>query len=127
VLVTAGPTHEPIDAVRYIGNRSSGKLGFAIAAAAAQRGANVTLISGPVTRATPRNVQRIDVETAVQMEQAVMSEFPRCDVLIMAAAVADFTPGAAVQGKIKREHLPGSTLTLELRRNPDILKAAGSQ
>lgn len=125
VVVTAGPTHEPIDAVRYIGNRSSGKMGFAIAAAAAQRGADVTLISGPVTRATPRNVRRIDVETAVQMEEAVMNEFPRCDVLIMAAAVADFAPPAAIPGKIKREQIHGSSLILELQRNPDILKAAG--
>jgi phosphopantothenoylcysteine decarboxylase / phosphopantothenate---cysteine ligase len=127
VLVTAGPTQEPIDAVRYIGNRSSGKMGFALAAAAAQRGAEVTLISGPVQRATPRNVRRIDVTTAAEMEQAVLKEFSRCDVLIMAAAVADFAPLKPSPGKIKREKLPGTTLTLEFKQNPDILKTASSR
>jgi phosphopantothenoylcysteine decarboxylase/phosphopantothenate--cysteine ligase len=125
VLVTAGPTQEPIDAVRYVGNRSSGKMGFALAAAAAQRGAEVTLVSGPVQRTTPRNVRRIDVQTAAQMERAVLNEFPSCDVLIMAAAVADFAPRNPSQGKIKRDELPGETLTLELIRNADILKTAG--
>jgi phosphopantothenoylcysteine decarboxylase/phosphopantothenate--cysteine ligase len=123
ILVTAGPTQEPIDPVRYIGNRSSGKMGFALAAAAQQRGGEVTLISGPVSLATPRAVRRIDVRTAVEMEQAVLAEFPAVDLLIMAAAVADFAPAAPSERKIKRDQIPGDSLTLKLRPNPDILKA----
>jgi phosphopantothenoylcysteine decarboxylase/phosphopantothenate--cysteine ligase len=126
VLVTAGPTHEPIDPVRFIGNRSSGKMGYALAAAAAQRGAEVTLISGPVALATPRNVRRIDVQTAAEMEAAVMAEFPSTDCLVMAAAVADFAPAAPSGRKLKRDQIAGETFALELRRNPDILKAAGA-
>lgn len=126
VLVTAGPTHEPIDPVRFVGNRSSGKMGFALAAAAAQRGAEVTLISGPVALATPRNVRRIDVQTAGEMEAAVMAEFPSTDCLVMAAAVADFAPAAPSGRKLKRDQIAGETFALELRRNPDILKAAGA-
>jgi phosphopantothenoylcysteine decarboxylase/phosphopantothenate--cysteine ligase len=123
ILVTAGPTQEPIDPVRYIGNRSSGKMGFALAAAAQQRGGEVTLISGPVSLATPRAVRRIDVRTAVEMEQAVLAEFPAVDLLIMAAAVADFAPAAPSERKIKRDQIPDDSLTLKLRPNPDILKA----
>jgi phosphopantothenoylcysteine decarboxylase/phosphopantothenate--cysteine ligase len=122
VLVTAGPTYEPIDPVRFIGNRSSGKMGYAIAAAAAQRGADVTLVSGPVTLRTPRTVRRINVETAKEMAAAVQEEFPRSDVLVMAAAVADFAPATVVDHKIKREERPGDTMMLELVKNPDILK-----
>ena len=92
ILVTAGPTFEAIDPVRFIGNRSSGKMGFAIANAAAQRGAEVTLISGPVVRETPRNVKRIDVESAQEMLTAVLAHTKKTDVIIMSAAVADFTP-----------------------------------
>ena len=127
VLVTAGPTHEPIDPVRFIGNRSSGKMGFSLATAAAHRGAEVTLISGPVSLATPRNVRRIDVQTAVEMEAAVMAEFPAADCLIMAAAVADFTPVTPSPRKLKRNQMPDERFTLELRRNPDILQAAGAK
>jgi phosphopantothenoylcysteine decarboxylase / phosphopantothenate---cysteine ligase len=126
VLVTAGPTQEPIDPVRYVGNRSSGKMGFAVAQAAAQRGADVTLISGPVERETPRNVRRVDVRTAVEMRDAVLREFERSDVLVMAAAVADFAPVEAAASKIKRDAIRGETFTLELKRNPDILKTAGA-
>jgi phosphopantothenoylcysteine decarboxylase/phosphopantothenate--cysteine ligase len=127
VLVTAGPTQEPIDPVRYIGNRSSGKMGFAFATAAAQRGAVVTLISGPVPLATPRNVRRIDVSTAAEMERAVMREFPSADLLVMAAAVADFAPVSASAQKVKRESVAGDRWAVELRRNPDILKNAGER
>jgi phosphopantothenoylcysteine decarboxylase/phosphopantothenate--cysteine ligase len=127
VLVTAGPTQEPIDPVRYIGNRSSGKMGFALATAAAQRGADVTLISGPVQLATPRNVRRIDVGTAAEMERAVMREFPSTDLLVMAAAVADFAPVTTSAQKVKRESITGDRWAVELRRNPDILKNAGER
>jgi phosphopantothenoylcysteine decarboxylase/phosphopantothenate--cysteine ligase len=123
ILVTAGPTQEPIDPVRYIGNRSSGRMGFALASAAQQRGGEVTLISGPVSLSTPRAVRRIDVGTAVEMERAVLAEFPTADLLVMAAAVADFAPATISERKIKRDQLPDETLTLTLRRNPDILKA----
>jgi phosphopantothenoylcysteine decarboxylase/phosphopantothenate--cysteine ligase len=127
LLVTAGPTHEPIDPVRYVGNRSSGKMGFALAIAAAQRGAEVTLVAGPVDLATPRNVRRINVETAREMEQVVLEEFAHADALLMAAAVADFTPAAAAERKMKREQLPGEHWSLVLTANPDILKAAGKR
>ena len=89
ILVTAGPTHEPIDPVRVIANRSSGRQGFAIAAAAAEAGARVTLVAGPVALETPAGVDRIDVETAEQMADAVMGALP-CDVAVMVAAVADW-------------------------------------
>jgi phosphopantothenoylcysteine decarboxylase/phosphopantothenate--cysteine ligase len=125
VLVTAGPTYEPIDPVRFIGNRSSGKMGFAIAAAAVQRGAHVTLISGPVSLRTPRNVKRVDVSTAKEMAAAVMAEFSAADIFVMAAAVADFAPHQVAEQKIKREKMTGSPLTLELIENPDILKTVG--
>lgn len=126
VLVTAGPTHEPLDPVRYLGNRSSGKMGFAIARAAAQRGADVTLISGPVERQTPLHVRRIDVRTAGDMHDAVLREFEQADLLVMAAAVADFAPVQAAPSKIKREAVSGEILKLELKANPDILKAIGA-
>ncbi len=127
VLVTAGPTQEPIDPVRYIGNRSSGKMGFALAAAAAQRGAEVTLVAGPVALATPRGVRRTDVATAREMEHAVLEEFPHSDILVMAAAVADFAPVSPSDRKIKRDQVADGPWTLELARNPDILKTAGER
>lgn len=126
ILVTAGPTYEPIDPVRFIGNRSSGKMGFALAAAAAQRGATVTLISGPVSLRTPRNVKRVDVATAKEMAAAVMQEFPAADVLAMAAAVADFAPVRSSEQKIKRGEKSGGPFILELTENPDIVKTAGA-
>jgi phosphopantothenoylcysteine decarboxylase/phosphopantothenate--cysteine ligase len=125
VLVTAGPTYEPIDPVRFIGNRSSGKMGFALAAAAAQRGAEVTLISGPVSLRTPRNVRRIDVETAREMADAVEKEFPSTELLVMSAAVADYAPKTAATQKIKREQ--SGSMTIDLVSNPDILRAAGER
>ncbi|KQS49163.1 MULTISPECIES: bifunctional phosphopantothenoylcysteine decarboxylase/phosphopantothenate--cysteine ligase CoaBC [unclassified Sphingomonas] len=116
ILVTAGPTHEPIDPVRYIANRSSGKQGFAIAAALADLGARVTLVAGPVTLPTPAGVDRIDVETARQMASAVDTALP-VDAAVMVAAVADWHVDAAPQ-KIKKN---GATPLLSLAENPDIL------
>ena len=119
VVVSAGPTYEDLDPVRFLGNRSSGKMGFAIAAAAARRGAQVVLVAGPVALATPDGVQRIDVRSAAQMHQAVLDRLP-ADVYIGAAAVADFTPRRTATSKIKkREGEDG--LTLELVRTRDIL------
>jgi phosphopantothenoylcysteine decarboxylase / phosphopantothenate---cysteine ligase len=118
IIVTAGPTHEPIDPVRYIANRSSGRQGFAIAGALAALGARVTLISGPVTLATPTGVTRIDVETARQMAAAVDAALP-ADIAVMVAAVADWRVEASDQ-KIKKD---GSSVmpVLTLVENPDIL------
>lgn len=118
ILVTAGPTHEAIDPVRYIANRSSGRQGFAIAAAAAEMGAEVTLIAGPVHLVTPPGVIRIDVETALEMQAEVENALP-CDVAIMVAAVADWRATEAPDQKIKKDGkgIPPLTLT----ENPDIL------
>jgi len=121
VLVTAGPTHEPIDPVRYIANRSSGKQGYAIAAAAARAGARVTLVSGPVSLPTPPGVTRIDVETARQMAAAVDTALP-ADVAIMVAAVADWRSAGESAQKIKKDG-SGQVAPLQLVENPDILAA----
>ncbi len=125
VLVSAGPTYEPIDPVRFIGNRSSGKMGFALANAAAQRGANVTLVSGPVHLRTPRNVKRIDVHTAGEMQKAMEKEFPNADSVLMAAAVGDYAAATPSQQKLKREEK--EQIVLQLKANPDILKSLGSR
>jgi len=119
IVVSAGPTFEDIDPVRFIGNRSSGKMGFAIAEAAARRGAEVILIAGPVALQTPAGVIRIDVRSAAQMHDAVMAALPAY-IYIAAAAVADFTPRQAAVNKIKKQ-AGQDTLTLELVRTPDIL------
>ncbi|AXU18868.1 bifunctional phosphopantothenoylcysteine decarboxylase/phosphopantothenate--cysteine ligase CoaBC [Novosphingobium sp. THN1] len=119
VLITAGPTHEPIDPVRYIANRSSGKQGYAIAAAAARAGASVTLVSGPVNLPTPQGVTRIDVETARQMAAAVDAALP-ADVAIMVAAVADWRSAGEALQKIKKDG-SGAVPPLQLVENPDIL------
>ncbi len=116
ILVTAGPTHEPIDPVRYLANRSSGKQGFAIAAALALRGARVTLVAGPVTLPTPAGVERIDVETALEMAAAVEAALP-VDAAVMVAAVADWRVEGVTQ-KIKKG---AETPVLRLVENPDIL------
>ena len=122
LLVTAGGTREPIDAVRSITNRSSGKMGFAIAAEGARRGASVVLISGPSHLATPVGVRRIDVETAVEMRAAVLREFAESHIVVKAAAVADFQAAAPEQRKIKKESLrEGASLRLDLVPTPDIL------
>ena len=121
ILITAGPTHEPIDPVRYIANRSSGKQGFAIAGALAALGARVTLIAGPVTLPTPPNVDRIDVETAREMEAAVGAALP-ADAAVLVAAVADWRVESAGQ-KIKKG---AGTPILHLVENPDILAGLAS-
>ncbi|MBA2492657.1 MAG: bifunctional phosphopantothenoylcysteine decarboxylase/phosphopantothenate--cysteine ligase CoaBC [Gammaproteobacteria bacterium] len=121
VLVTAGPTREAIDPVRYISNRSSGRMGFALARAAAEAGANVTLVSGPVTLGTPASVTRIDVETAEEMCAAVLSETP--DVMIACAAVADYRPAESATPKMKKS---GQPLSLQLIPNPDVIAAVAT-
>jgi len=118
VLVSAGPTWEPIDPVRFLGNRSSGKMGFALAAEAARRRARTTLVAGPVALATPPGVERVDVTTALEMRDALYERAPEADLIVMAAAVADFRPTTAAAGKIKKEcGIP----ELVLEANPDIL------
>jgi phosphopantothenoylcysteine decarboxylase/phosphopantothenate--cysteine ligase len=123
VLVTAGGTRERVDAVRYLGNRSSGKMGFAVAAEAARRGAEVVLVAAPTPLATPSGVERVDVESALEMREAVLARLPRAGIVVKAAAVADFRPAAPRERKLKKEELPeGAGITLELERNPDILE-----
>jgi len=122
VLITAGGTAEAIDAVRSLTNRSSGKMGFAIAREAARRGAEVVLVAGLTSLATPAGVRRIDVRSALEMRAAVLEEFGAASIVIKAAAVADFRPRESNAGKIKKESLvPGQGLSLELVENPDIL------
>ena len=123
LLVTAGGTREAIDPVRYIGNRSSGKMGYAIAAIAAERGAEVTLVSGPVALAAPPGVTRVSVESALEMRDAVLAAFPRVDIVIKAAAVADYRPEVVAEQKIKKQ---SSSMTVNLIKNPDILAELGS-
>ncbi|MBW3663997.1 MAG: bifunctional phosphopantothenoylcysteine decarboxylase/phosphopantothenate--cysteine ligase CoaBC [Actinobacteria bacterium] len=123
VVVTAGGTREPLDPVRFLGNRSSGKMGFAIAAEAARRGAEVHLVAGPTHLATPSGVQRHDVVTAVEMQKAVIDLAPTADVIVKAAAVADFRPSETSATKLKKDSGPPA---LELVRNPDILAELGA-
>ena len=118
LLLTAGPTREALDPVRYLSNHSSGKMGFALAEQAARLGAEVTLVSGPVNLATPAGVTRIDVDSAQQMLDAVMAEVERHEIFIGCAAVADYRPVSAASDKIKKSQ---ETLTIEMVRNPDIL------
>lgn len=118
VLITAGPTFEDVDPVRFLGNRSSGRMGFALAAEAVAAGARVTLIAGPVALDTPIGARRIDVRRATQMRDAVLAELSGQDVYIGAAAVADYTPAQAQPQKLKKS---AASLTLELVRTPDIL------
>jgi phosphopantothenoylcysteine decarboxylase / phosphopantothenate---cysteine ligase len=119
VLVTAGGTREPIDSVRFIGNRSSGRMGLALAEQARRRGAEVTLVAANVSLPDPAGVRRIDVETAGELAAAVREEFPACHVLLMAAAVADFRPARSEAGKIAREGSGG--LELHLEQTEDVL------
>jgi phosphopantothenoylcysteine decarboxylase/phosphopantothenate--cysteine ligase len=121
VLVTAGGTREPIDAVRTITNRSSGRMGFAIAAEAARRGGSVVLVAGVCALPTPAGVRRVDVETALEMREAVLEELSASTIVIKAAAVADFRPARAETRKLKKEALAGAGLQLDLVANPDIL------
>lgn len=127
VIVTAGPTHEAIDPVRYIGNHSSGKMGFAIAAAAAHRGAIVTLVAGPVQLPTPPGVERIDVASAAEMHEAVMQRADEQQICILSAAVADFTPANPSDLKIKKDESNAGALQLALQRTPDILRSLGAR
>ncbi|MEZ5313042.1 MAG: bifunctional phosphopantothenoylcysteine decarboxylase/phosphopantothenate--cysteine ligase CoaBC [Thermoanaerobaculia bacterium] len=125
VLVTAGPTHEPIDPVRYLGNRSTGKMGFALAAEAARRGADVTLVAGPVALATPPGVRRVDVETALEMERAVRELAPGSQLIVMSAAVADFRPTVVSERKIKR-HAGTPELSLTPIPTSSLANVAGA-
>ncbi len=120
LTITAGPTREALDPVRYISNHSSGKMGFAIAQAAAERGAKVTLISGPVNLPTPQGVTRIDVESAEQMHQAAMTHAPQHKIFIACAAVADFRPATVAEQKMKKQS-DEDTMTITLVKNPDIV------
>jgi phosphopantothenoylcysteine decarboxylase/phosphopantothenate--cysteine ligase len=122
VLVTAGPTYEDIDPVRYIGNRSSGKMGYAVAAEAVKRGARVLLVSGPTNLAAPAGVELIPVRSAAEMHAAVQHHAASSDIVVMAAAVADYTPERRSTGKIEKSDAP---LDLRLVRTPDILAELG--
>lgn len=124
VLVTAGPTREPIDPVRFIGNASSGKTGYAIAAEAARRGAEVTLVSGPTALPDPFGVDTVRVDTALQMQAAVDAAFKGCHVVFATAAVSDYRPAQVSQHKVKKTDGPAA---LELVRNPDILAGLGQR
>tara|TARA_R110002050_G_scaffold9504_1_gene32926 strand:+ start:67082 stop:68299 length:1218 start_codon:yes stop_codon:yes gene_type:complete len=124
VMITAGPTHEPIDPVRFIGNRSSGKMGFAMAKAAAEAGAAVVLVAGPVHLTTPRGVTRINVETAQQMHDAVINGVHGCDIFVACAAVADYQLETVTEKKIKKTK--NDKLQLGLIPTPDIVSAVAS-
>jgi phosphopantothenoylcysteine decarboxylase / phosphopantothenate---cysteine ligase len=121
VLVTAGGTREPIDSVRFLGNSSSGRMGLALAEAARARGAEVTLLAANVALASDPSIKRRAVVTAAELERACREEFPACDVLLMAAAVADFRPAAPREDKIKKAERHGEGLTLELEQTSDVL------
>ena len=124
ILVTAGGTREAIDPVRFVGNRSTGRMGFAVAEAAARRGADVTLVTGPVALTTPAGVTRVDVTSALSMRAAVRERFAAADAVIMTAAVADYRPERIAAQKIKKH---ADSLTLTLVRNPDILRELGEE
>ena len=124
VVITAGPTYEPLDPVRFIGNRSSGKMGYAIAQAAIEAGASVTLISGPCNLETPERVTRIDIETANDMHEAVKNTIATCDIFIGSAAVADYRPATVFDQKIKKHE---SITNIEMVRNEDILAWVANQ
>ncbi len=122
VIVTAGPTVEAIDPVRFVSNRSSGKIGYAIAAAARAAGADVTLISGPTALAAPAGVARFRIESAEELRDTVLAILPKADAVVMAAAVADYRPIERVERKMKKRDV-GKELTLRMVENPDVLKA----
>ena len=123
ILITAGPTWEPIDAVRYVGNRSSGQMGRSLAEAAVAAGHAVTLVVGPATVPMPAGPRRVDVQTCRQMHESVAAEFPTHDLLVMAAAVADYRPVHVRTGKVER----GEPLTIELEPTADILADMGGR
>ena len=120
ILISAGPTYEAIDPVRFIGNHSTGKMGYALANEAQKRGANVQLISGPVSLNTPENVERIDVKSTLEMKNEITKRFGKIDVLIMSAAVADYEPKNPALNKIKKQD---QEISIQLKKTPDILKA----
>jgi phosphopantothenoylcysteine decarboxylase/phosphopantothenate--cysteine ligase len=122
VIVTAGPTVEAIDPVRFVSNRSSGKMGYAIAQAAKDAGADVTLVTGPTALAAPKGVRTITIESAEEMKDAVLALLPGTDAVVMAAAVADYRPSEVQQRKLKKRDV-GSELTIHLTENPDLLRA----
>ena len=122
ILITAGPTYEKIDPVRFIGNYSSGKMGFALAEECSRRGAKVVLVAGPVSLTCSESIQRVDVESCKEMYEAAVGEFSNCDAAILCAAVADFRPETIVEQKIKRE---GDDLLLKLKPTQDIAAAIG--
>ena len=122
-LVTAGPTHEAIDPVRFIGNRSSGKMGFAVAQALEEQGAEVILVAGPSSLPTPPGVSRVDVESALEMHAAVMKRIGNCDLFVATAAVADYRPETVADSKIKKT---AESLDIHLVKNPDILADVAS-
>ena len=124
VLITAGPTRERIDPVRFISNRSSGKMGFAVAQAAREAGAAVVLVAGPVSLATPAGVRRVDVESAADMLAAVLTELPGTDIFISTAAVADYRPARAAEHKIKKT---GETMELAMQRTTDVLATVAAR
>ncbi|WP_108022520.1 bifunctional phosphopantothenoylcysteine decarboxylase/phosphopantothenate--cysteine ligase CoaBC [Melghirimyces profundicolus] len=124
VLVTAGPTREPVDPVRYLTNRSSGKMGYALAEAAARAGAETVLVSGPADLTAPPEVRKVEVTTAAEMYEAVMREMKSSDVIIKAAAVADYTPVQTAERKIKKK---GDRISLELRKTRDIAEELGKR
>jgi phosphopantothenoylcysteine decarboxylase/phosphopantothenate--cysteine ligase len=124
IVVTAGPTYEDLDPVRFIGNRSSGRMGFAIAAEAARRGASVTLIAGPTSLEPPVVGDLVRVRTAADMHAAVMARSREADVVIMAAAVADYAPARREAHKVEKQQAP---LTVTLERTPDILAELGAE
>ena len=123
ILITAGPTYEKIDPVRFIGNYSSGKMGFALAEECSRRGAKVVLVTGPVSLTCTENIQRVDVESCKEMYEATVGEFPNCDAAILCAAVADFRPETISEQKIKRV---GDELLLKLKPTQDIAATIGS-
>lgn len=122
ILITAGPTREPWDAIRFLSNRSTGRMGYALAAEARRRGAQVTLVSGPVELAPPEGVEVVRVVTAREMQTAAMERFPRADIVIAAAAVADFRPASPAEAKLKKDAMPSA---IALAPNPDILAEMG--
>jgi phosphopantothenoylcysteine decarboxylase/phosphopantothenate--cysteine ligase len=126
VLVTAGGTREPIDAVRFVGNRSSGRMGLALADEAKRRGARVTVIAANVSIPRPSGIEYVDVQTAAELADACAARFDGCDVLLMAAAVADYRPANAHAGKLKKD-ATGETLNLELTRTEDVLSSLAAR
>lgn len=120
ILITAGPTREHLDPVRFLSNPSTGKMGFAVAKAAVEAGHDAVLVSGPVSLKTPKGVSRIDVISAREMFEAVKSEFAKCDAIVMTAAVADWRPVKMADKKLKKSEMSG---VIELVRNPDVLKS----